>query len=63
MLVDGDPTEDITATRQIAGVWKRGHAIDRDAYRRQVHLRFALQRQAKDSARTAWFGSGVDQRL
>lgn len=27
LLVDGDPTTDITATRAIAGVWKNGHAV------------------------------------
>jgi imidazolonepropionase-like amidohydrolase len=29
LLVDGDPTVDITATRAIAGVWRRGVAVDR----------------------------------
>lgn len=29
LLVEGDPTTDITATRAIAGVWKNGYAIDR----------------------------------
>lgn len=29
LLVNGDPTTDITATRAIAGVWKRGVALDR----------------------------------
>lgn len=24
LLVDGDPTRDITATRSVAGVWRRG---------------------------------------
>ena len=33
LLVDGDPTADIKATRKIAGVWKLGVAVDRDAYR------------------------------
>lgn len=33
VLVDGDPTAEITATHKIAGVWKQGHAIDRAAYR------------------------------
>ena len=29
LLVDGDPTTDITATRAIAGIWKNGHAVPR----------------------------------
>ena len=33
LLVDGDPTADIKATRKIVGVWKLGVAVDRDAYR------------------------------
>ena len=31
LLVDGDPLQDITATRRIAGVWKNGHAVALDA--------------------------------
>jgi imidazolonepropionase-like amidohydrolase len=38
LLVEGDPTSDIRATRAIAGVWKQGAAIDRQAYRRQIRL-------------------------
>src|SRR5690606_30772700 len=33
MLVEGDPTVDITATRAIVAVYRNGVAIDRDAYR------------------------------
>ncbi|HEX8954601.1 MAG TPA: CIA30 family protein [Polyangia bacterium] len=33
VLVDGDPIADIRRTRAIVGVWKRGVAVDRDAYR------------------------------
>ena len=29
VLVEGDPTADITATRAIAGIWKNGHAVAR----------------------------------
>ena len=29
MLVDGDPTADITATRAIATIWKNGYPVDR----------------------------------
>jgi hypothetical protein len=36
VLVAGDPTTDITATRAIEGVWKGGVRADRDAYARNV---------------------------
>jgi len=36
LLVEGDPTVDIKATRRIAGVWKLGVPVDREAYREQV---------------------------
>jgi hypothetical protein len=36
LLVDGDPTRDITATRAIAGVWKGGVRVDRAAYAKTV---------------------------
>src|SRR5262249_34167308 len=36
VLVKGDPTTDITATRKIVGVWKRGQGVDRAAYRAEV---------------------------
>jgi imidazolonepropionase-like amidohydrolase len=32
VLVDGDPTRDITTTRRIVGVWKRGVAVERARY-------------------------------
>src|SRR5579875_714531 len=38
LLVEGDPTSDIRATRAITGVWKRGEGIDRRAYRRHIRL-------------------------
>jgi imidazolonepropionase-like amidohydrolase len=36
VLVNGDPTKDITATRDIAGIWKGGVPFDRAAYARQI---------------------------
>ncbi|HBY58426.1 MAG TPA: hypothetical protein DEH78_01305 [Solibacterales bacterium] len=33
LLIDGDPTADILATRKIARVWKLGREIDREAFR------------------------------
>ncbi len=36
VLVEGDPTADIMATRKIVGVWKQGRPVDRDSYRRNV---------------------------
>ena len=36
LLIDGDPTKDITATRAIAGIWKGGAAIDRSAYAKAI---------------------------
>lgn len=36
VLVDGDPTKDITTTRAIAGVWKGGVAVDRAKYAKTV---------------------------
>ena len=36
VLVNGDPTTDITATRAIAGVWKGGVRADRASYARAV---------------------------
>jgi imidazolonepropionase-like amidohydrolase len=36
LLVKGDPTVDITSTRQIAGIWRSGKQFDRAAY--QAHV-------------------------
>jgi imidazolonepropionase-like amidohydrolase len=39
LLVGGDPTVDILATRNIRAVWKLGHATDREAFRRAQRSR------------------------
>lgn len=45
VLVEGDPTIDITATRAIVGVWKQGHEVNRHAYQSAIeHVTHADQR-------------------
>ena len=49
LLVDGDPTRDITATRAIEGVWKGGVPIDRAGFARTVaQSRAAAERGPAD---------------
>jgi imidazolonepropionase-like amidohydrolase len=36
LLVNGDPTTDITATRSIVAVWKAGVELDRESYRAEL---------------------------
>jgi imidazolonepropionase-like amidohydrolase len=36
LLVDGDPTTNIGATRHIVAVWKQGRRLDREAYRASI---------------------------
>ncbi|MDI5961308.1 amidohydrolase family protein [Streptantibioticus silvisoli] len=36
LLVAGDPTKDITATRAIEGIWRGGVRFDREAYRKRT---------------------------
>ncbi len=38
LLVEGDPTTDILATRNIAGIWKQGVRFDREAYRKGLQV-------------------------
>ncbi|HEX7048762.1 MAG TPA: CIA30 family protein [Longimicrobiales bacterium] len=39
LLVEGDPTTDITATRAIVRIWKAGRAFDREGYRHRAASR------------------------
>ncbi len=46
LLVDGDPTVDIAATRKIVAVWKRGVRFDRQAFREALAARVAAETPA-----------------
>jgi len=48
LLVRGNPAEDVTATRDIAGVWKIGVKLDRDSYRIRME---ALQKSWRDTGK------------
>jgi imidazolonepropionase-like amidohydrolase len=68
VLVEGDPTKDITDTRNIVGVWKNGVRLDRQPWRAKVAAAFdAAQAPAvhrdlvsdfEGEAPTAAFGTG-----
>jgi imidazolonepropionase-like amidohydrolase len=70
VLVNGDPTKDITATRDIAGIWKGGVAFDRPAYAARIKnanesfgakpagLEAGLISDFNDSTTKSQFGAG-----
>ena len=49
VLIDGDPTADIAVTRKIAGVWKQGRPIDREAYRAEVRRKNEAVAKARNA--------------
>ena len=59
LLVEGDPTADVKATRKIVGVWKRGRAVDRDAYKAEVEARRGLAALLKSAAPPKGSESGL----
>ena len=47
LLVRGDPTVDVRASRQITAIWHAGHRFDREAYRRDVEVKVAAARASE----------------
>ena len=58
LLVDGDPTTDITHTRAIVGVWKGGVAIDRETPRRRIAAARATAEVARARSVPPGLGDG-----
>jgi len=63
VLVDGDPTQDIAATRAIAGVWKGGVAFDRAAYAAAIAAARAAASRALQPGVISDFESGMGVRM
>jgi imidazolonepropionase-like amidohydrolase len=49
LLVRGDPTQEIKATRDIVAVWKSGRRLDREACRREVEAEMAEIEEQKEA--------------
>jgi len=62
-LVSGDPTTDITATRRIGGVWKRGIEVDREAWRRSIELEESGCKTALCTVESERLGRDRDKRF
>jgi len=58
LLVNGDPTKDITATRNIAAIWKNGVQVDRKSYRDAVEKEKAVAESQKGGPEPAGSESG-----
>jgi len=66
LLVNGDPTTDIRNSRDIAAVWKAGHAIDRAAWKASVAKQFEDQAKEKGApappgSESGWIGDFEEQ--
>jgi len=59
LLVEGDPMTDIRATRAIAGVWKDGVRIDREAYLREIEDARRAQERQKGAPVPEGLGDGL----
>ncbi len=58
VLVHGDPTVDILATRDIVAIWKRGIAVDREAVSKRIAEASAMAASAKASEHAGGVGNG-----
>lgn len=59
VLVEGDPTADIKATRNIAAVWKDGLRVDRASYLREVQEGVETRANQKNAPAPEGLGDGL----
>ena len=59
LLVKGDPTTDVLATRNILGVWKSGVADDRESYRAAIEKEKRAAAELKQAPAPAGSESGL----
>jgi len=59
LLVKGDPTKDIKATRNITAVWRNGAMVDREKYLAQVKKAIETQERQKEAPPPAGSESGL----